>query len=167
MVSTKRLPLASLGSEGELPPNHGMTQGTLAGVVRGLHRFIFQEHPQPTGDACTIPGTSLLNFPWIAALRAPAQQQAFHLAADRRHPAKQSPRHAKSSRRDTWAQCSNNPGEVMRCNSCNIRLSGLIVAVVDEGLKIPLQMGPAPLQSSHTPVHLGSVASHDAGELCP
>ena len=42
---------------------------------------------------------------------------------------------------------------------------GLAVAAVDQGLKIPFQVGPTPLEATVAPVHLRSVAGHDAREL--
>src|SRR3990170_3372828 len=41
---------------------------------------------------------------------------------------------------------------------------GLIVAAVDQRLKIPFQMGPAPLQAADPPVHLRPIAGHDAAK---
>jgi hypothetical protein len=40
----------------------------------------------------------------------------------------------------------------------------LIIAVVDQRLKIAFQMGPAPLNAAHPPVHLGPIARHHATE---
>jgi hypothetical protein len=62
----------ALRAKRELPPNHGMTQRTLAGVVRRFHSFMPQQRPQPLAMLVQLPTHAL--HPSIAALGA-AQQQ--------------------------------------------------------------------------------------------
>jgi len=40
----------------ELPPNHGMTQRSLGGIVRGLDPFMPQRRPQPLAITVVVHG---------------------------------------------------------------------------------------------------------------
>ena len=77
---------SALRAEGELPPDHRMTQRALARVVRRLDPFVPQERPQPLAMFVQLPA----HPPHIAivALHS-AQQQLFYLAADRTRPTHQ------------------------------------------------------------------------------
>ncbi len=70
----------ALRPERELPPNDRMTQRAFARIVRRLDPVVAQERPQPLPMFVQLPARAA--HVAVTALGA-AQQQTFHLAADR------------------------------------------------------------------------------------
>ena len=81
-----RLDEATAGStlrpERQFPPDHRMTQRTLASVICRFHPFVIQEHPQPLAMLVQFPTRS--THVAVVALHS-AQQQTLHFAANRTH----------------------------------------------------------------------------------
>ena len=129
----------TLRAEGKLTPDNGVAQGTLAGVVRRFHPFATDERPEPMPDARTTPAHADQRL--IAAFDT-AQQQAFHLTADRRHATNESNTTdlAVAIVRPVLEQLARHATQVVS------KPFGLIVATVDQRLEIAFQMRPAPLQ---------------------
>src|SRR3990172_7153776 len=72
----------ALCAEGELSPDHGMTQRPLAGIVRRLDPFMPQKRPQPLAMLVQLLTHAL--HVRIPALSTP-QHQTLHLAPDPLH----------------------------------------------------------------------------------
>ena len=148
----------ALRPKGELPPNHRMTQRPLARVVRRFDPFVTQRTSTATGDVRTIPGTCRARrrcrFGCRAAASAPpcggpVPSDAASAAREIVPCAIVGPVLEQLARR-----MPQTPAKVFRP----------AVAAVDHRLKIAFQMGPAPLQAAHVPVHLGPIAGDDAVE---
>lgn len=89
-----------------------------------------------------------------------AQQQAVDFLADRFHQPFEATTAERpiATARPVSKQFLRGPHQVAS------QTFDLLVVAVNEGLEIPFQMCPAPLQPATLPVHLGPVAGHHAGK---
>ena len=70
----------ALRAEAQFPPDDGVTQAPLGGVVRRFDAIDIQKRPQPVAMAVQLPAHAS-QTPIVAAQTA--QQQALHLVAER------------------------------------------------------------------------------------
>lgn len=149
--------ICALSTKGQLAPDHGMAQGTLTGVVGGFDPLMTDQHPEPLTMLVQL--LAHTHERRVASLDT-AQQQTLHLAADRGHATDKSSTtdRAMATVAPVLEQFVGHPAEVIS------EAFGLIVSAVNQSLKITLQMNPAPLDASCSPMHRGPVTSHNAAE---
>ena len=141
----------ALRSKRQLPPDHRMTQRPLARIVRRLHPFAMQKRPEPWPMFVQLPTCAA--HASIATLHS-AQQQTLDFAANRTHPTQQ------CRPRDFTGAIIGPMFKQLACRASQTLSEPFRarIARVDHRLEIAPQMRPAPLQSSHSPVHFRPVA---------
>src|SRR6516164_10220569 len=133
-----------LGAERELAPDHGVPQRLLGCIVGWFYTFDFDERPQMFA---VLP--QFLAEAADARIKVAAQQVRFYLLANRLH---------------LLAECAarNRPianflpeGKQLLGWSHQVMSEAFAdgTEAVDQGLEIPFQMSPAPLQTVESPVH--------------
>ena len=139
------------GAEREFPPDHGRAQGALADVVGEFDALYLQERPQPV--AMIVQRRAHPGQFGVAAEDA-AQQQAVDLLADRLQQtlASSAGDGPITTTRPVVKEFLGGTHQVVP------QALHLLIGMIDQSLKIAFEMGPAPLQSAHPPVHLGPVA---------
>lgn len=128
----------ALRAEGELSPDHRVTQSAFARIVGGFDPVVPQKDPQPLTMLVQFAAHALEEA--VAALGTP-QQQSFQATADRPHATDQ--RGARDCAvtvvGPVFEQATGPAPQVIA------QPLGLCVAAVHQGLKVSFQMGPAPL----------------------
>ena len=147
----------ALGAEREFPPDHGVTQRPLRRIVRRLDIVNFQKRPQPVAMVTQFPAHA------VRGGAEAAQQQAVDLVADWFHQVLEAAagEGPVATARPVAEEGFGGPHQVMA------QPFDLVIGVVDQGLKVSFQMGPAPLQATALPIHFRPVAAHHAGEGRP
>jgi len=143
-------------AERQFSPDDCRTQRALAGAVGRLDSFPVQERSQPL--AMFVRRLTDADQLGVAAEHT-AQQEAVDLLSDRLHESVESAAGVGTlaaagpvaeALLGGWHQVAAQPFH-------------LVVCMIDQRLKVPLQMGPAPLRTAYVPVHPGSVAVDHAG----
>lgn len=149
--------LFALGAETQLSPDDRMTQAAFRRVIGRLDALHLKKCPQPFTVI-----EKLTTHP-IHGSAMTAQQQRIHFLADRRHRLlKLLPRQCSvPAAGPRLKQFVGRPHEIVS------KAFNLVIGMVDQRLKVSLQVSPAPLQPPALPVHLCPVAAHHAGELLP
>ena len=142
-----------MGPTGEFPPDHRRSQRPLGSVVGRLDPFHLHERSEPLTVLVDL--LAHADQPRISREDS-AQQQGFHPLADR----------CDLLFEDTVGDGSVPPPRSLpkklarRLHQIMAQVFDLMIRIIDQGLKVPLQMGPAPLQAAQLPVHLDPIAVH-------
>ena len=150
----------ALRAEGELAPDDGVPQRAFAGVVRRFDAVVLEKGPKPV--AMRVQFAAHAGEQLVPARRAPFEQR-FDPSPDRAHATNQ-----RASRDRAVAKVGPVLEQAFRRRSQSAAEPRRpAVAAVDQFLKVPLQMRPAPLQLRQRKIHSRAIARDNARELVP